>query len=512
MNCFRKKFCLMLAVVLAFSASLSGCSSSSSKTSTTASNSTLAPYNIVWYRMDDIQPDTSAVEKKINAYLAKSTDINATVSINELGFADYNTKMPVIISSGQNFDLCSTCNWSLNYSTYSAQGAFVDLTSKGLIDKYGKGIISALGETMIKGSSINGDLYAVPVNKEAAYQWGLLLNTGLIKKYNIDLSAVKAANTPLDKMKAMTPILKTIHEKEPAAINQLIGNSSILNLAPYYNNFFADIAGINAYATNGKVENVFATDYFSGYCDLMHEWYKDGYIQSDAATLTTVNTNKTMFMSYYSYTPYIETTQTNGCTTFVALQDPVISGAVGTGAMTAISNTSKDSARAMMFLNLLYTDKTLLNLVDYGIKGQDYTTDSEGKVTQLTKKGTSSQTTSTYLYAPQKWTVGNEFLSYVLSTEKTDKWEKYKKFNNSAKVGQDVGFNFNSSNITSELSALSNVISQYEPSLITGSVDPSEYLPKFLSALNDAGASTVIKEVQSQFDKWKTKTSSSGSN
>ena len=44
----------------------------------------------------------------------------------------------------------------------------------------------------------------------------------------------------------------------------------------------------------------------------------------------------------------------------------------GTGAMQAISASSKNPVRVMRFLNLLNTDRTLKNLVIHGIEGKHY--------------------------------------------------------------------------------------------------------------------------------------------
>ncbi len=48
------------------------------------------------------------------------------------------------------------------------------------------------------------------------------------------------------------------------------------------------------------------------------------------------------------------------------------------GSMNAISDTSADPARTMMFVNALIADKELANMVFYGIEDQDYTRTEDG--------------------------------------------------------------------------------------------------------------------------------------
>lgn len=70
--------------------------------------------------------------------------------------------------------------------------------------------------------------------------------------------------------------------------------------------------------------------------------------------------------------------------------------------------------------------------------------------------------------------------------------EEYKKF----------GFTYDSTSVTNELAALSNVKAQYAPALGTGSVNPEETLPKFIEELKKAGIDKVIETKQEQLDKW----------
>ena len=59
---------------------------------------------------------------------------------------------------------------------------------------------------------------------------------------------------------------------------------------------------------------------------------------------------------------------------------------------------------------------------------------------------------------------------------------------------------FDSTGFESQIAALSNVVSQYAGSLESGSVDPDEYLPQFLEALDAAGLKDVMAAKQEQLD------------
>lgn len=76
--------------------------------------------------------------------------------------------------------------------------------------------------------------------------------------------------------------------------------------------------------------------------------------------------------------------------------------------------------------------------------------------------------------------------------------ELFQAYNDSAIISPNNGFTFDAVPVETQVAALTNVISEYAPSLETGSVDPAEYIPKFLEALNANGAEALVAEVNNQ--------------
>ncbi len=54
------------------------------------------------------------------------------------------------------------------------------------------------------------------------------------------------------------------------------------------------------------------------------------------------------------------------------------------------------------------------------------------------------------------------------------------------------------------MAAIRQVREEYANALIEGRSNPEENLPKFLDALNAAGAEAAIAEMQRQLDEWRT--------
>lgn len=63
-----------------------------------------------------------------------------------------------------------------------------------------------------------------------------------------------------------------------------------------------------------------------------------------------------------------------------------------------------------------------------------------------------------------------------------------------------LGVTFDSQPVQNEVAACSNIIDKYMASLMTGSVDPDETIPKLLDELNNAGYQDIKDELQKQID------------
>ena len=82
--------------------------------------------------------------------------------------------------------------------------------------------------------------------------------------------------------------------------------------------------------------------------------------------------------------------------------------------------------------------------------------------------------------------------------------ERVKQLNTEAKPSLALGFVFDSSAVTNQITACANVIAQYYVPLMYGEVDIDEYLPIFNQALHDAGIDDIIAAKQEQLDAWLT--------
>lgn len=452
----------------------------------------LKPYEILWYTIGTPMKDTDMVFEKLSEYTREK--INASVKMKMFDWGEYNSKMQVIISSGEPYDLCFTSSWANDYRTNAMHGAFKQMDE--VLDKYGKDIKEILHPAFLKGTVINGHNYALPVNKEVAAQAVWVFNKQYVDKYNLDISSVR-------NLESLEPLLKAIHEKQPD-ISAISGDRTtgpwLTATLPFDTIIgrFGVVMG-KSDSNDCKVVNFVETPEMKKFVETMHKYYEAGYIKKDIATINTTDETKTgkWFVGAYHNAPYDELSykRTYGYdAVIVPAHDPIIFNSSVSGSMIAISVTSKDAERAMMFLNLLNTDPYVRNMVDSGIEGAHYKL--ENGLQEDLQKGTDN-------YNMPSWSLGNMLITYLYKDDPADKWEAYEKFNNSAINSPTLGFSPDIEPIKTELAAIQNVIDEFEPILLNGAVDPNNYLPKYIDKLKACGSEKVVEELQKQINEWK---------
>ncbi|QHT59783.1 ABC transporter substrate-binding protein [Paenibacillus lycopersici] len=450
--------------------------------------SSLDPVELSIYFPGGEQKDVALVEDAMNKLLKDK--INATVKIHEVDWGNWGQKINLMVASGEPFDLVLT--GAGDYSTYVAQGAFTDLTS--LIDQYAPEMKAQMNPVLLSGTQINGKNYAVPVEKELAEQYGLMLNKDLVDKYHFDISSIKT-------LADLEPMLQTIKDKEPGVV-PFWGSKNVTTLIPYEQNGSDPVPGVIPLDGTTKVVDQWETPEMQQLLQMMQEWNQKGLFQQDPATQkdsSAVDQAGTVFAEWSPLTPgkdKVQSQQSGHPLVQVALSQPYTTSADLTGAMTAISRTSKNPERAMMLINLLHTDPEVLNTLVYGVEGKHYVKVSDN-VIKLPDGVAAGQSG----YMPgNNWMEGNQFLDYLWDNEDPNKWDEYKAFNAAAKASPIVGFTFNADSVKNEEAAIVNIYNAYIDGLATGTMDYKKALPEFVDKMKKAGLEKVITEKQKQID------------
>lgn len=458
-----------------------------------------------WYMsLNPVYPDTDKVIAKLNEYLKDKIGVKIDYTV--IANPDYKEKMPTLINSGNQFDICFTSDWNTNYLQFAAKDAFLDITD--LLPKYAKETQSFIPQALWKAVSVDGKIYGVPSYKEMGWQAGFFVNTDMAKEYGIDLSTVKT-------LKDYTQVLKTVNEKSKAAGKNVI---DVANMKWHFSDPYESLTnnpllpGASAVKEYGnfkgqdEVFNQYATQEYTDYCNLMHQWYTDGYTSKDPVNYDLDNANRDndfknglLFSYLTSFAPGAdgaEAVKSGHGVTFIPLMKPLFETRSAMGGLLAISSTSKHPEKALELINLLNTDKYVGTLIRHGIEGVNYVNVGDDQVDR-TMGGTLAPADNGYDYT-YGWQFGSPFnqkwdISYPKNIE-----DLFMAYNKSAVVAPHNGFTFDNTAAEAEIAALTSAVEQYGPALETGMVDPGVNIPKFLKALDDNGVNVLLQNIKDQ--------------
>lgn len=462
------------------------------------SGSSLKPVELVMVFPVGGEPkDLGLLSDEINKMTKEK--INATVKLVPIGFGAWTQQKTLMMSGNEQVDLIVSGMGT--YSQDVAKGQFLELDD--YLAEQGQGVADALNSldpAFLNATRIDGKIYAVPSIRDLAADYGITMRKDLVEKYNIDTAAIKSLDD-------LDTVFRTIKENEPNMIPTVKYGTSILDL--YVGSTFdtlGDAFGVLPGYDNGlKVVNMYETQEYADMLNTVRRWYQAGYIAKDAATSTETQYNLVKSGKAFSFIshmkPGIETqeSRTTGKEMVSVHFKPAMTATTNiTSIMWSVARNSKDPERAMMLLNLMYTDKDFINLLDYGIENKHYVKVSDNVIDypegiDATNSGYNLQ---------MGWMFGNQSLSYIWNGDDPELWNQLAAFNKEAVKSKALGFTFNADSVKTEIAAVTNVQNQYKIALETGTVDPVAKLPEFIKQLKSAGIDKIIAEKQKQLDAW----------
>lgn len=495
-----KKRILAAMLTMSMVVSMTACGNSEageSKDSAKNNGNGDEPYTVTMVLNGSTQPDEERIEQKINEIL--EPELNADLDIVVLPWASASQQLQLMLSGDEKIDVFYT--QATNAVQYMNAGQIVDMSE--LIDKYGTNIKQIYGEDIAKINQIDGFVYGVPNQIERGSIPAVFMRKDLVEKYNIDTTQIKEP-------KDLESVFETVKAGEPDmtmlySIND--GDTPVTRLFRGDNLSDNNYLGVLMDQTNStKLENFFATDWFKDTTTMLYNWYQKGYISQDAGTNTenwrTVCKAGNLFSLFFAYHPGtpVEFESSTGYDFEIVpfYNEPIINSSSYNGVTFSIAQNSENPEKTMEVLDYIYGSSEIMNLLNWGEQDKDYVIEDADNGIINFPEGITADNAGYNLNLG--WELPNQFIAYKWTGSDPKLWEKMEEFNGSAKSSKAVGFLFDSSNYSSEIAALSNIVKQYSGALYSGSGDPEELIPELLEALDDAGINEVIQAKQEQLD------------
>jgi putative aldouronate transport system substrate-binding protein len=464
----------------------------------TAAPTALPAYELRYIYAGGIPKDLTVVQDALSTLL--KAKINATIKLEVVDWGSYTDKVNLMVSSGEVFDLLFVCPWlSPSYIQLVNNGGLAALDD--LLPKYAPDLQAAVPALAWGATKVAGKMYGVPNQQIWVKPFGPSLRKDLYDKYKVDFSTI-------NKLEDLEPFFAAVKAGEPGVfpcqggsyIGEYFGWDPIVTQTSQVSVVYND--------ATMKTFNAYDTPQFKAQVDLMRKWYLAGYFPKDTIPSADVNNTwkagkiASSLLGVVKPGGDMEASLNLGVTVTSKNLSPIfMSTASVTATMTAIGATSKDPARAAMFLNLVNTDKDIYNTLCKGVEGKHWVWVDQAN--NVIGPGPNAAD-----YAPgTDWEFGSVFNAYYNSKGYADiKFnESTAALNNGAAASVALGFAFNPDPVKTELAQVEAVVTEIGNPLIAGMADPAASgtgYDAFIKKMTDAGMDKLVTEAQSQLNKW----------
>ena len=439
----------------------------------------------------------------MNAITEKTIGVHADVKLLNMG--DFTTQVGLALAGGEQLDIMTPAMGATSFSTLVANGQLMDLTE--IMETEGQGLMELMGE-YIEADRVNGRIYGIPPYRDYASSVYMIMRKDILD----DLGLTEQAEN-VSTWSGVEEIFAAVAEGTDiapvGASNKTVLDGGAGHI--YASDAFEDaIIFDNLMDTfilvypeeDGTISLLPEKEEFRKEQDMIRDWYEKGYVYKDSVITEdhadTLMKTGVIFSSIQTSEIGVETAKSVATGYELVCKEisknMLNSGTVGKFGV-AIPVTSEEPEAAVRWLNALYTDPVLENLMIYGVEGTDYVV-NDGVA--AFPEGTDGQG----LYHQVEFMYGNAFNLLPWNGNPADFRETTFADMKSAEISPFMGFAADLSEIGNTMTTLSAVYDQYRGQILCGAYSDEDY-DSYLNAVKGAGAMEYLQYFQDQISAWK---------
>lgn len=473
----------------------------------------------VWILGPGEQKDQAEVFELFNEKLHETLP-NITVNIS-IKSGEYKDHFSRAMAAGEQLDV-AWMGWHHNISEEAINGTILPLDD--LLAEYGQGIVEKLGEDVIDIHRLaDGKIYymvswqGLVGGRSAMY----LPIEGIEDSGVSDTWLEEAQEIAYKYQKEHTvEVQQEFYDKISEYLQGLVDNGKIRKGFNNLGYTYPGWAGFQSWLTLGDrytdsftVFNGYTDEMSKNYFRCMAEYYDKGYIRADIASAQSsatwddgyddqdvVNGGHNAWTDNYS--EFVTDRYGFPCT--VIYNRTFNDYTLGTSTGMVIPYTSAHPEEAMQFMNEIYTNAELYQLLIYGEEGKHYTEDNDDD-NSITVAGGSIQPTTDFDYGLWCWTIGT--CENVRRTQNPandpEYYEELKELEKSAYISPILQFSYDKTNCEAQYANISSLTKEFTDPLGQGILGLDGWEAKydeFIDTLNANGVNDVIADCQAQLD------------
>lgn len=519
-----RNFKKLLPVILTMSlmiASLSGCGTTKDKSANTdASVETQTPdsettgspeenadwdgevsHIIVTYLTTGAEPkDIKEVEGAVNKITVPK--IGVEIEFKSLSIFESMSQYSMWIASGDPLDVAIVAFTDI--ANYANQGMLLPLEeniSKNApyIEQLGKDI-PIYDASIVKGSTYGIRVIPPSFGSEGGY---------LITKDSLESAGLNYKNNTKITLDDLTNIFAAINTANPDIYPcGVVGSLPSFKYTTIYDALGAtESSGVLIGTDSTKVVDMYESEEYYNYLKHMRDWYEKGYIEKDAATSEATlieklssNTISGIFSEGLPSAAPLLAKDIKKDVIQLDILDPYLKSTASTAnSYFTIPVTCSNPDAAMRFINMLYENSDLANLIQMGIKDKHYVMKDQTSGLIAFPEGVDAAT-SGYYNPMGLW--GDQRSFYIW--DESGSQGNYKGFSDKALANptKAVGFTYDPTAMTNQIIAIDAVVNEYRAALETGSADLDSNYKEFIDKLKLNSIDKVVADKQKQFDVW----------
>ncbi len=451
----------------------------------------------------------SAADEVWTALSEKFKDqLNAKFEIGFIGWADYKDKLSVMSASGDNWDGNFDGDW-LAFPALSAAGTYKALND--LLPKYAPVLYEKYQQTgVLNAATSNGNIIAMP--------WTMAQNTRPVLRYRADLVKKANINVTKDSIKTIEDYDKFLGDLQASypGMKNVFPNQNdgwgnpVLSLLTVRDEYAVLSHGF-VFSMNDPKCTIVPVETLPIYLEASkysRVWYEKGYIPKDAMV------DKTDTNSYWNNGQSIVNVGNHEASnmpkenwwkdaswendTSLMYPDKKYYNRTPLANVFCINKNAANPERALIFCELMETDKDFYDAVMYGILDKTYVLNGEAADFPA---GIDAQT-SNYLNWTGQWSWWKPQFMRPTPLYPEGFWVKEGEFaQQMGTVNPLDGLFFNTDNVKNELAKRDQLVAELAKPLSFGVVkDVDKSVADLVSKLKDAGTDAIVADMQKQVD------------
>lgn len=429
--------------------------------------------------------------------------LNADFDIQFVAGDDYKQKLTVMAATGEAWDMNFDSDWT-GYFQMAAKDAYMNLDE--LLPKYAPNLYAAYEEKgMLDSMKNKGHIAVLP--------WTMTMNNRPFIQWRGDLAEAAGIEVDKDSINTIEDVDKLLHQLKEAYPDKYIIETAMVGDQCHGGWKIVDNdMGLFINLNDPECKVVPAEDIpeYLEMAQYAEKWQQDGLIWKDILTdkldkNSLINEGKliakfgthefaTQNRAWVEEGAYWDYTE-------VYADAPFANRTCLANTM-CIPATSENPERVLMFLDMVETDQTLYDMVQYGIEGTTYVLNGEEAAYPDGMDGASSN----YMGWGGQWALWKPQYMRPTADYSEGFWEReaeYAASNELNIVSPLEGFSFDATNVTTEVAQRNQIYGDAHKLLTVGLAgDPQAAIEKMKTDSQGAGFQNVIDEFQRQVDEF----------